>query len=114
LRALDTGPGNGSPVAYGSPGAYDGLIDSRDAAFSELRIRRDLNSDGVSQEGELQTLAQAGMESIGGRPITTTIVIQAAGAIAGIPSEGSGWLRNMRLAMGLQPSGMPSARNWMR
>ncbi len=83
LRALDTGPGNGSPVAYGSPGAYDGLIDSRDAAFSELRIWRDLNSDGVSQEGELQTLAQAGIESIGVRPNDTNTNLGNGNTVTG-------------------------------
>jgi hypothetical protein len=83
LRALDTGPGNGSPVAYGSPGAYDGLIDSRNAAFSELRIWRDLNSDGVSQEGELQTLAQAGIESIGVTPNDTNTNLGNGNTVTG-------------------------------
>ncbi len=43
----------------------DGLVDVRDAAFSELRVWRDLNSDGVSQANELFTLNQLGIESIG-------------------------------------------------
>jgi Ca2+-binding RTX toxin-like protein len=43
----------------------DGVIDSRDAAFSELRIWRDANLNAVSEAGELMTLAQAGVLSLG-------------------------------------------------
>ncbi|OAM44472.1 hypothetical protein A7Q03_08940 [Eikenella sp. NML99-0057] len=37
----------------------DGKIDAADKAFSSLRVWRDLNQDGISQEGELLTLEQA-------------------------------------------------------
>jgi hypothetical protein len=43
----------------------DGQVNSQDAIFSQLRVWRDLNQDGVSQANELQTLAQAGIASIG-------------------------------------------------
>jgi hypothetical protein len=43
----------------------DGQINSQDAIYSQLKIWRDLNQDGTSQAGELQTLAQAGIASIG-------------------------------------------------
>lgn len=38
----------------------DGKIDAADKVFSSLRVWRDLNQDGISQEGELLTLAQEG------------------------------------------------------
>jgi hypothetical protein len=42
----------------------DGWMDAKDAAFARLRVWRDLNQDGISQPGELQTLAQAGIVAI--------------------------------------------------
>jgi RTX toxins and related Ca2+-binding proteins len=45
----------------------DGKIDASDAAFSSLRVWRDLDQDGVTDAGELQTLVEAGVASIGVR-----------------------------------------------
>ncbi|MFA7403805.1 MAG: YqiA/YcfP family alpha/beta fold hydrolase, partial [Pelobacteraceae bacterium] len=42
----------------------DGKIDVGDAAFTELKIWRDLNQDGVSQTNELSTLADLGIQSL--------------------------------------------------
>ena len=42
----------------------DGVIDANDAAYADLRVWRDLNQDGTSQAGELQTLGEAGITSI--------------------------------------------------
>ena len=42
----------------------DGKIDAADKAFSSLRVWRDLNQDGISQEGELLTLEQAKVRSL--------------------------------------------------
>ena len=42
----------------------DGIIDSRDAVFQQLRVWRDLNQDGISQEGELFTLEETGIASL--------------------------------------------------
>lgn len=42
----------------------DGVVDSSDAQFNELRVWKDLNSDGVSDAGELLTLTEAGIKSI--------------------------------------------------
>ena len=42
----------------------DGVIDVNDAQFADLRIWQDLDQDGVSEAGELKTLAEAGIESI--------------------------------------------------
>jgi len=42
----------------------DGVIDALDAAFSELRIWKDANGNGRTDDGELLTLAEAGVQSI--------------------------------------------------
>ncbi|MBF0310363.1 MAG: hypothetical protein HQL56_12625 [Magnetococcales bacterium] len=42
----------------------DGLIDATDADFAQLRIWRDLDGDGNSDTGELQTLTEAGVSSL--------------------------------------------------
>jgi len=43
---------------------HDGKIDASDAAFSTIRIWRDANSDGVTNEGELLTLAELGITEL--------------------------------------------------
>jgi hypothetical protein len=45
-------------------GNHDGKVDAADAGFADLRIWRDLNGDGRSQAGELQSLAQADIASL--------------------------------------------------
>ncbi len=42
----------------------DGVIDASDASFSKFLIWRDANQNGVSDPGETQTLAQAGITAI--------------------------------------------------
>ena len=42
----------------------DGKIDAQDAVFHQLKVWRDLNQDGISQEGELFTLEQLGIQSL--------------------------------------------------
>jgi Ca2+-binding RTX toxin-like protein len=42
----------------------DGKIDFQDTDFGKLRVWRDLNQNGVSESGELQSLSQAGISSI--------------------------------------------------
>lgn len=42
----------------------DGKIDASDAVFSTLRVWRDLDQDGVSDAGEMMTLAEVGIVSI--------------------------------------------------
>src|SRR3989338_5274777 len=41
----------------------DGVVNSSDANFANLRVWQDSNQDGVSQDGELKTLAELGIES---------------------------------------------------
>jgi hypothetical protein len=45
-------------------GNQDGVIGSADAVYAELRVWVDANSDGVSQGGELKTLASLGITQI--------------------------------------------------
>ena len=42
----------------------DGKVDAGDAQFSDLKVWRDLNQDGLSQNGELFTLNQLGIAAI--------------------------------------------------
>lgn len=43
---------------------HDGVINSSDAQFANLKVWKDLNQNGVSDSGELLTLAEAGIASI--------------------------------------------------
>lgn len=42
----------------------DGVINAEDAVFADLRLWQDVNSDGIAQDGELISLAEAGITSI--------------------------------------------------
>lgn len=42
----------------------DGVVDAQDAGYASLQVWRDLNGDGISDAGELQSLAAAGVQSI--------------------------------------------------
>jgi Ca2+-binding RTX toxin-like protein len=43
---------------------HDGKFDASDAQFADVRLWRDLNQDGISQDNELSTLADNGIASI--------------------------------------------------
>ena len=42
----------------------DGKVDAADSAFAKLRVWRDLNQDGISQQGELLTLDEARVKAL--------------------------------------------------
>ena len=43
----------------------DGQLDSRDSAWNSLKVWQDTNSDGLTDSGELKTIAEVGIQSIG-------------------------------------------------
>jgi len=45
-------------------GNADGLINAQDTAWADLRVWQDLNQDGISDVGELKTMAEAGIANI--------------------------------------------------
>jgi len=71
LFGVDTVLANGQKAADGFAALadldsnHDGLFSSLDAQFANVRLWRDLNQNGVSDAGELQTLAAAGIVSLG-------------------------------------------------
>jgi len=54
----------------------DGLIDKNDQAFSELGIWQDVDSNGVTDAGELHTLSELGVKSLSLQHAETTIINQ--------------------------------------
>jgi len=53
---------------------HDGKIDAQDAAFADLRVWKDADSDGISQPDELLTLTEAGVTSISTGYTASTLV----------------------------------------
>jgi hypothetical protein len=55
---------NGFLALAGFDGNKDGFIDAGDEVFSQLRVWRDLNQNGVSDAGELLSLEEAGVSRL--------------------------------------------------
>ncbi|WP_248282006.1 calcium-binding protein [Parazoarcus communis] len=72
--------GNGQQAANGFAALAqhdsngNGAFDAYDALWSDIRVWRDLNQDGVSQAGELFTLAELGIASISLSYANSTVV----------------------------------------
>ena len=64
----------------------DGIIDASDPAFAELKLWRDTDQNGVTGEGELISLADAGIASLS---LTNTVKNQSAGNGNTLAREGS-------------------------
>ena len=64
LLASGNKAANGFEALAELDGNSDGVIDANDAAFAELRVWKDANGNGRTDEGELLTLDQAGVQSI--------------------------------------------------
>ncbi len=64
----------------------DGHITSADSTFASFRIWRDLNGNGVTDSGELQTLTEAGITSIDVAATNTTETDNAGNRILGTAS----------------------------
>ena len=64
----------------------DGVIDANDAVFADLRIWHDINSNGVTDTGELDTLSDHGIASINITPANQTLINMTGNEIA---AEGS-------------------------
>jgi hypothetical protein len=77
LFGVDTIKSNGALATQGFDALKDldsngdGFITSADAAFGELKVWQDTNQDGISQSGELKTLSQLNITSIGVNGTTT-------------------------------------------
>ncbi len=70
LFGVDTVMSNGQKAASGFAALadldsnHDGVFSSADAQYANVQVWRDLDQDGISDVGELQTLAQGGIASI--------------------------------------------------
>ena len=61
----------------------DNLFNASDAAFTQVRLWRDLNQDGISQSNELSTLASQNITGIGLVPSTTVTNLGNGNTISG-------------------------------
>ena len=64
LLANNTTAANGFAALTDLDSNADGVIDAADAAFGELKVWQDVNQDGISQAGELKTLAELGITAL--------------------------------------------------
>ncbi|WP_247888017.1 beta strand repeat-containing protein [Azospirillum brasilense] len=106
----------------------DGRIDAADESFATLQVWQDADGDGVSQPGELRTLAEAGILSIattatptdttlaGSQILGTTSMTMADGSsrlVAGVAFDAqatvAAQLHNQPLAASPSPSPSPQA-----
>ena len=63
---------------------HNGELDPGDGRWSEFRVWQDANGDGTSQAGEVRTLDQVGIKSIGLEPIGPAHVLSDGSSISGL------------------------------
>ena len=72
---------------------HDGEFDARDAMFSQFKVWQDANQNGVSDAGEVHTLAEAGISSIhltsDGVARTPVVGVNEAGHTTATATDGS-------------------------
>ena len=78
LRSLDTGAAGAGSAGYG-----DGVFDAKDAAFGQVSLWQDLNQDGISQSGELSSLADKGIVAIGLTASAATVNLGNGNTVTG-------------------------------
>ena len=64
LLADGSKTGNGFQALAALDSTGDGVVDASDALFTDLRVWRDLNQNGETDEGELSTLVELGVQSL--------------------------------------------------
>jgi hypothetical protein len=97
LGAAGTLAANGYIALQGQDSNSDNQINSQDASYTQLRIWRDLNQDGISQAGELQTLQSAGIASIGVAGAASNVNLGNGNTRI----RGRGWVRDSQGAASL-------------
>jgi hypothetical protein len=60
----------------------NGAVDAGDARYGEVKLWRDLNQNGISEAGELQTLAQAGIAAIGLTAVPKNTALEGGNLLA--------------------------------
>ncbi|KRR27784.1 hypothetical protein CQ14_07985 [Bradyrhizobium lablabi] len=65
---------------------HNGLLDSGDDRWGDFRVWRDANGDGISQLGEVRTLGDMGIVSIGLNPTGSAAMLQDGSIIQGLSS----------------------------
>lgn len=79
---------NGSKAAHGFAalaeldGNGDGVINQQDTRFAELKVWRDLDADGVSDNGELFTLQEVGVASLNTTFTNTNTALNGGNVLA--------------------------------
>ena len=79
---------NGSKAAHGFAalaeldGNGDGVINQQDTRFAELKVWRDLDADGVSDNGELFTLQEVGVASLNTAFTNTNTALNGSNILA--------------------------------
>ena len=70
-ESFATGINNGFEALSTLDTNHDNKIDNRDSSYNQLRVWVDANHDGITDQGELKTLSELGVVSIGTSHIVT-------------------------------------------